>query len=83
MVFKLNTNSIDRIMPKQLRDRRHLVFTEKNVKTLPVRRKQYVIWDGGNGRGAGEVCRGLYILISPMGAKSSLDVLFPRLSERL
>jgi integrase len=55
---------------KKLKDRRHLVFTDTNVKSLPVRRKQYVVWDGGSGRGAGEVCRGLHILISPMGAKS-------------
>ena len=36
---------------KKLKDRRHLVFTDTNVKSLPVRRKQYVVWDGGSGRG--------------------------------
>src|SRR5262245_13056703 len=55
---------------RKLRGRRRLIFSEKNVRTLPVRRKQYVVWDGGLGRGAGEVSRGLHILISPMGAKS-------------
>ena len=40
---------------RKLRERRRLIFSEKNVRTLPVRRKQYVVWDGGFGRGAGQV----------------------------
>jgi integrase len=63
-------NKLNNGNQRKLSERRHLVFTEKNVKSLPVRRRQYVVWDGGSGRGAGEVCRGLHILISPMGAKS-------------
>jgi hypothetical protein len=70
---KLNKNfmaGITMINDKKVRERRHLVFTDRNVMTLPVRRKQYMIWDAGNGRGAGDVSRGLHILVSPMGAKS-------------
>jgi integrase len=55
---------------RKLKKRKRKVFSEKNVWSLPVRRKQYVMWDGGSGRGAGEVCRGLQILVSPAGAKS-------------
>ena len=52
------------------------VFTEKNVLTLRARRKQYMVWDGGNGRGSGEVVRGLGILVSPIGAKSYRSVYY-------
>jgi integrase len=54
----------------KLNKRKRMVFSEKNVRSLPVKRKQYVVWDGGSGRGAGEVRRGLHILVSPQGAKS-------------
>jgi integrase len=47
-----------------------MIFSELNLRSLPIRRKQYMVWDGGNGRGAGECCRGLGVLVSPMGAKS-------------
>jgi integrase len=43
--------------------RRH--FSEANVLTLPVKRKQYLIWDAGK-----NAARGLAVLISPAGAKS-------------
>src|ERR1700693_5522530 len=59
-----------------MRERRHLIFSEKNVRALQPHRKQYVVWDAGNGRGAGEVARGLHILISPMGAKSYRSIFY-------
>jgi integrase len=46
------------------------LLTEANVKTLPLKRKQYLVWDGGNGRGSGECERGLAILVSPSGTRS-------------
>lgn len=52
------------------RQANRMIFTEKNVLSLRPKRKQYQIWDGGSGRGSGEVCRGLGILVSPLGAKS-------------
>jgi Arm DNA-binding domain len=55
---------------RKLNKRKHKVFTDANVFSLPVRAKQYLVWDGGSGRGAGKVCRGLHILVSQMGAKS-------------
>ena len=69
----------ERDQSRKLNKRKHKVFTEANVFSLPVRAQQYVVWDGGNGRGAGKVCRGLHILISPMGAKSYRSMYyFPR-----
>jgi integrase len=47
-----------------------MVLAEAKVLTLPMRRKQYRVWDGGKGRGADPVARGLYVLVSPAGAKS-------------
>jgi integrase len=47
-----------------------MVFTDKNVLSLRAKKKQFVVWDGGNGRGSGDVVRGLGILVSPTGAKS-------------
>jgi integrase len=47
-----------------------MVFTEKNVLTLRPKRKPFMIWDGGQGRGSGEVVRGLGVLVSPLGTKS-------------
>jgi integrase len=49
---------------------RRMVFTDKNVLSLPARAKGYMVWDGGNGRGSGEVSRGLGIWVSPLGTKS-------------
>jgi len=40
------------------------------VLSLPVRERQYLVWDGGSGRGAGDVSRGLHVLVSPLGTKS-------------
>ena len=54
----------------KLNKRNRMVFSEPNVRSLRPKRRQYVVWDGGLGRGAGEVARGLHILVSPMGAKS-------------
>ena len=49
---------------------RRMVFTDKNVLSLPARRNGYMKWDGGYGRGSGEVVRGLGIWVSPLSAKS-------------
>src|ERR1017187_936511 len=46
------------------------VFTEENVLTLRPKRKQYMVWDGGNGPGSRHVVRGLGILVSSLSAKS-------------
>ena len=46
------------------------LFTEANVLTLRLKRKQYMVWDGSAGRGSGDVARGLGILVSPTGTKS-------------
>jgi integrase len=43
----------------------HKVLTEENVLTLQLKRRQYVVWDRGNGRGS-EPCQvGLSVLVSP------------------
>jgi integrase len=47
-----------------------MIFTEESVLVLPMRRKQYRVWDGGRGRGSDPVARGLCVLVSPAGAKS-------------
>ena len=52
------------------REANRKIFDEDNVRTLPLKRKQYQVWDGGNGRGSGECVRGLSILVSPKGARS-------------
>lgn len=62
-----------RLLHKQKRQRKEpnrMVFTEQRVKTLPPKKKQYMVWDGGNGPGARDVVRGLAVLVSPAGAKS-------------
>jgi integrase len=46
------------------------IFTDENVLTLPLKRKQYMVWDGGHGRGSGPCVRGLSVLVSPAGARS-------------
>jgi integrase len=55
---------------RKLRPRRHKIFTEDNVLRLPIRRRQYVVWDRGVGRGSGECALGLGILVSPGGVRS-------------
>ena len=35
------------------REANRKIFDEDNVRTLPLKRKQYQVWDGGNGRGSG------------------------------
>jgi integrase len=48
----------------------HRVLTEENVLTLPLRRRQYVTWDRGRGRGS-EPCQiGLSVLVSPGGSRT-------------
>ena len=37
---------------------------------LPIRTRQYMVWDGGNGRGAGECAQALGVLVSPGGVRS-------------
>jgi Arm DNA-binding domain len=53
-----------------MKPKNRIVFTDTNVLVLPMRRKQYRVWDGGKGRGTDPVARGLCILVSPAGAKS-------------
>jgi integrase len=49
-------------------NRKH--FTESNVRTLPAKRKQYLVWDAGSKRSRDDTARGLAILVSPTGTKS-------------
>jgi integrase len=46
------------------------LFDEQNVLNLPYKKRQYVVWDGANGRGSEHVQKGLGILVSPNGTKS-------------
>jgi integrase len=46
------------------------LFDEQNVLSLPYKKRQYMIWDGANGRGSEHVQKGLAILVSPNGTKS-------------
>jgi integrase len=46
------------------------LFDEDNVMNLPYKKRQYMIWDGANGRGSEHVQKGLSILVSPNGTKS-------------
>jgi len=55
---------------RKLRPRRHKIFSEENVLKLPIRGKQYMIWDRGRGRGSGDCVHGLGILVSPGGVRS-------------
>jgi hypothetical protein len=67
----------------KLNKRNRMVFSEPNVRSLRPKRRQYVVWDGGLGRGAGKVARGLHILVSPMGAKSYRSMFYSRLVQIL
>jgi integrase len=58
------------VKERQRREAKRKMFTDENVLTLPLRKKQYQVWDGGSGRGSGECVRGLSILVSPAGARS-------------
>jgi hypothetical protein len=62
--------SDDEAESRKLGRRNHKVFNEENVLKLPIRRKQYVIWDRGRGRGAGDCAIGLGILVSMGGVRS-------------
>jgi integrase len=46
------------------------LFDEQNVLSIPYKKRQYMIWDGANGRGSEHVQKGLAILVSPNGTKS-------------
>jgi integrase len=52
------------------RKAKRMVFTDTNVLSLHARVRAYMVWDGGYGRNSDDVCRGLGILVSPLGAKS-------------
>jgi integrase len=55
---------------------RRKVFTDTNVLSLPARAKGYMIWDGGRGRNSDDVCRGLGIWVTPLGAKSYISMFY-------
>jgi integrase len=55
---------------------RRMVFTDRNVWSLSARKHHYMIWDGGNGRGSGEVTRGLGIMVSPLGTKTYMSMFY-------
>jgi len=72
---------VDPEKAKRIRVRRkaanRMLFKEDRVRKLPVKKKQYMVWDAGT-----DAVRGLGILVSPQGARSYRAVYYFPGSEK-